>query len=813
MLDQGATEREVESYLASEGVTAQDLRGHMPPEDEQAYTALAADPQSTAADLQAFARQRGFDVTAEDAATFIAARGREGAKVGGPVQYRGADPAPAAYPAEGPALPTGSNTWRQSLRAVAGDVLDGALPGAAKFVRGTRGVTDNALGALFSDEAFDPSSAYAEAAADQELAQARFNADHPNWATALGTGGAVAGLFAMPGVRLLKGPGLARGLVNSAATGAAYGGLSGALTDAGGGRLENAGYGALAGGALGAAAPIAVHRGAEAIATARRNLPGFNEVLTAAENVGRRVMGREPLQPTAAAHAQAERLLRRTMDDATIDAGMGAGSVPATPANIAEEVARRQALGTPAMPADVAEPLRGSLSSAVRSEGRMATRARGVLSARQAQQGQRIRGALAAELGDAVDPIAAANAITSRARAAAEPLYRQAYAQPVVVTPEMAAIMQTPAFRDALPQAVRNIRNAGREPTSLGFQLDAAGNITGLETLSSEGMDQVVRAMKDSARAAAGSHPITGQPIHNTNSVHINARAKDLQEQLAAQNPAYADAVSGYADEMAIRDALDRGSKVASLSGPEIAAQARAIPQHAQEAWAAGARTALADQATATGLRPGTNGALSMRASLGLSGAGLTASAGDTAKREAIEAITSRPGVLGRLDDRLEAESQAHRTFSAAAGGVSRPDVGEGLGAVEAAGTVLRAAGKASQGRFMGALSDVILRGNPRGTAAFRGALDDRTAELLSAVDPQEARGAMEAVEGRRAADRVREGVLTAAGSTLGRTGVLYAAGQSQDYSPSTDPAWESPAAYQPIPGAPLMPLPIYSRR
>jgi len=64
---------------------------------------------------------------------------------------------------------------------------------------------------------------------------------------------------------------------------------------------------------LGVAAPFAVHSGAEAIATARRNLPGLDGGLTAAKNVGRRVAGREALQPTAAALAQAERLPGRIM--------------------------------------------------------------------------------------------------------------------------------------------------------------------------------------------------------------------------------------------------------------------------------------------------------------------------------------------------------------------------------------------------------------------------------------------------------------------------------------------------------------------
>lgn len=756
MLDQGATEREVEEYIAGEGTTAQALRGQMTPVDERSYAALAADPKSTAADLQAFARQRGFDVTDGDAAAFIAARSRKGAEVGSSVQYR--QPAPAAA-VEDPEALTGTNTFAQDVGAVAGDLADGILPGSAKTLRGFRGVAGNALSSVFGDDAFDPSAAYSDAVAEQGLVQARFNAEHPNWSAGLSATGMGLGIVALPQAKLLKGATLTRGALNSAVNGA--------------------GYGALAGGLLGAAAPVALHRAAETAAAARRNVPGLNGVLTAVGNAGRRLVGREAVPANAAAHAQAERLLGRTMEGATIDTGMGTGSVPGTPANVAAEVTRRQSLGTPAMPADVSGPLRRATAAAVKGEGRMASRARGILSARQAEQGSRIRGALAAELGDAVDPIAAAETITARAKAAAAPAYREAYAQPVVVTPEMAGIMRTPAFRDALPQAVRNIRNAGREPNALGFQVDAAGDITGLDTLSAEGFDQVVRAMKDSARSAAGSHPITGQPIHNTNSVHINARAKDLQGHLAAQNPAYGEAVNGYADEMAVRAALEGGVDVAKLSGPEIAAQLRTMPQHAQEAWTTGARSALADRATATGLNPAVNGVLSMRSSLGLSGAGLYASSGNVAKRGALETMSGRPGVLSRLDDRLEAENQAYETFGTTYRAGSPK--GEESATLQAIGAALGPVRKAVLGNWAGALGDLALRGNSRGTAAFRRDVNEHTAALLTATAHQDVHSAMTAVAGRQATDQARRGALHSTASKLGRTGVLQGTAQSAD--------------------------------
>ena len=100
-----------------------------------------------------------------------------------------------------------------------------------------------------------------------------------------------------------------------------------------------------------------------------------------------------------------------------------------------------------------------------------------------------------------------------------------------------------------------------------------------MNTLSTEGFDQVIRAMRDSGRAAGEVNPITGRVRQTTDSVHINSRAKDLHAALADQNPAYRDVTANYADEMALQDALRRGGDVAKLSGPEIDAQRRAMPQ------------------------------------------------------------------------------------------------------------------------------------------------------------------------------------------------------------------------------------------
>jgi len=792
ILDQGGTEAEVETYLASEDVTAQDLRTdgrRLPPEIEKGYVALARDPKSTAADLVNYARKWQFEVDPDEVEAFIAKREAAGG-AGDTVEYRLAP------------TPTGSNTFRQDARAVAGSFVDGVLPGSAKFVRGSREVLLNAIRAPFTEEDFAPAAAYARGAEDQELAQARFERDHPTASSAIGWGGTAAGLVTLPEAKVVKGGTLIRGALNSGANGVLYGALSGAMNDTGGGRLENAGWGALAGGGLGAASPVLLRKGADVVSAARRTVPGIDGILTTAGNGLRRATGRAPLPASHAADAQAERLLAARMQDATISTGMGTGHVPATPANVADEVTRRQSLGVPAMPADVSEPLRSSLTSvARRGEGRMSTRAREAVQARQAQQGSRVRGHIVEELGPAVDPIAEAEAISRRASNAARPHYQAAYAQPIVVTPEMQSVMQTPAFREAVGPAVRNILNDGRDPMALGFRLDPSGNVTALDTLSTEGFDHVIRAMRDNGRDAAEVNPLTGRVTHNTQSSRISARADDLRDELAAQNGHYAQAVQGYADEMAVRDAMRRGADVGKLSGPEIAAQARTMPQHAQEAWTAGARTQLADDAVQAGLQPAADVAQRTRQSLGLSGAGLSSAAGDTVKRDAIEALSDRPGSLGRLDDRLEAEHQGHETFRSIQGALLRDaqDAQQGPGIAG----ILSMARKAAQGRIVGALSEAA-QGLPQGTLRFRRDVQERTADLLSRTDPQAMREGMGAIADRVASDQAVHTRLNRTGQKIGRTGALFAAAQNTAPDDAPEESWRALAG-------PDLEAPLYS--
>lgn len=677
---------------------------------------------------------------------------------------------------EAPAAPTGPGTFLENASATAGQIMDGFIPGSRKFLAGAGGVVGNGIAAAIGRDDFDPTEAYATGAASSDINHARLEAEHPQVATAATLAG-LAGSFALPAARLARGGSLGAGMLNGAATGAGYGALSGLLNDTGGGRLENAAMGAGFGGALGAAAAPIAQRVAGTVATARRNVPGVNVALTGLENIPRRLSGRQPVPSTAMAHAQADRLLAEDMAQDTISTGWGAGTVPATPDNVAAEVARRQALGVPAIPGDVSDVLTRRTGTALAGQGPVATRARDMIQARQAQQGSRVRQHVIDEMGPAVDPIREAEAITARARTAAGPAYREAYAQgsPMVITPELADLMDRPAFQDSLPQAYKNIQNRGGDPEALGFSWDPeTGHVGMTQAPTFEAFDQVVRTLNGSLKR----NPLTGRPELDNVTAGTSAVSQELDGYLRRTNSHFDRAKADYADDMAIRDSLERGQAIGKLTGHEINAQARTMPEHAQEAWMAGARTALADGASAASLNPTANVAQSTRQALGLSGAGGGAM-GDPVKLQAIEGLSGRPGVMNRLDDRLEAEQQAYRTFAAAAPPPRAQSTEEDL--KNLAGAFVGAGRKLIGGNPIGALATAALRGNPRGTLGFRQGVEDRTAELLTASSPGALSEAMGAIKNRGLFDAAAAASRNGRAARIARSGALFTAAQSTD--------------------------------
>ncbi|WP_140418364.1 hypothetical protein [Sphingomonas mucosissima] len=400
------------------------------------------------------------------------------------------------------------------------------------------------------------------------------------------------------------------------------------------------------------------------------------------------------------------------------------------------------------------------------------------LKARKGDEASRIRQHVVETLGPVGDPYRQMEAHTERARREAGPMYAEAYAQPMLLTPEIASIMQTPAFQDAVPHAVRNIRNAQRDPDALGFAIGNDGQVLPdmYQSLSTEGFDQVIRAMRDQGRRAAEVNPVTGQVINNTNSVHINARAGDLRDQLAAQNGAYRDAIGVYADELSQRDALEAGMKIGTRTGHEVNAWARQNPASAHPSYATGARDFLADEASRVeATTPTANGAAALRKVLG-----------DRTKQDALSGVMGDQASLPALQDRLEAEHQAHMLWADVEGNSK---------------TAMR---QASEDSFNAAA------GAPKGALSWRGMLSnaindigagvgeqtrrdvkERVAEFTTEPNPEALRGFMAEIAAKSGRDRE-------AAAALHRSGLLGTKSYGANILPAYPSIYSDQAQYDP---------------
>jgi hypothetical protein len=486
--------------------------------------------------------------------------------------------------------------------------------------------------------------------------QAQYDKEHP----ALAWGSTLTGLgasLALPAGRVASGAGMAAKLLHGAAVGALYGGVAGtgegdSLSE----RANNAATGALAGGALGGAMTPAAAGLVRAGRFARQAIPGADSAVRGLANVPRSVMRKARITREGDRQTQSARFMNTRMNQGHIATGFGQQGAAATPDTLMAEVQRRQALGVPALLGDVSDAMRTTTSWASRGEGPGQRMVKASLDRRKSEEAARVRGHIVNQLGPvSVDPVRQVQQYSERARQEAGPMYAEAYAQPMVLTPEMRGIIQTPAFQEAVPNAVRNIRNAQRDPEAMGFVMGRDGQLLPdqHQFLSTEGFDQVIRAMRDNAeRSMEPPRFPGGRPTNTTDSVHINARAGDLRDQLVAQNGAYRDAQATYADAMGMRDAFENGQDIRSLTGPEIAAQAWGAPQaNARDAWSIGARTAMAHRASEYGANYPT----------GDTAADISRMLGDESKRASIQAMMpDRPNAVAGLQERLEAERQGN---------------------------------------------------------------------------------------------------------------------------------------------------------
>lgn len=159
--------------------------------------------------------------------------------------------------------------------------------------------------------------------------------------------------------------------------------------------------------------------------------------------------------------------------------------------------------------------------------------------------------------------------IRRAAQTASEPHYTAAASRAAPVDPELDAMIQTPAGKEALRSAYRLAQNEGRDPLSIGFDLDDQGQVILRQAPSFETLQFTKRGLD--AQLAPYRNPITGKLDleGNPEAQSVAGLARRFNERLGALNEDYAAGNAAYADIIRRRDALNLGHDLAKGAVPQ----------------------------------------------------------------------------------------------------------------------------------------------------------------------------------------------------------------------------------------------------
>lgn len=152
-------------------------------------------------------------------------------------------------------------------------------------------------------------------------------------------------------------------------------------------------------------------------------------------------------------------------------------ALKADPNEVLARLNEASQLGMPLTLADAAPQLRSLGGSVVRKSPDAYANAQSAIGSRNGGQAERALGLIDRHLTPAGDINAIKNAEITAAREAAAPLYESSYANVVPQTPQLSALLNTPAGRGALARARTIAANEGRDPMEMGFALDANGDV------------------------------------------------------------------------------------------------------------------------------------------------------------------------------------------------------------------------------------------------------------------------------------------------------------------------------------------------
>jgi len=262
---------------------------------------------------------------------------------------------------------------------------------------------------------------------------------------------------------------------------------------------------------------------------------------------------------------------------------------------VVDALSRARDLNVPAGLADVSPEVNSLTGAAIRRSPTAAGMARDTLIPRGRGQYDRMVKALSTDLGPIENIPQRSEDLIKAAKQRAGPLYDEAFAAPGAgaIYDQVAPLLQRPSMQKALGNANKLAQEEGRDPTSLGFDLDAQGNtvlqrVPSWETLHTTkvGLDDVVQANKT---ANMGSVDNEGRLINNT--------LQDFLGIIDNANPAYKTARQAYAGPIQERQFLEAGQQAVNASPDQLAVDVAGLTPERQGQMQLGFQSQIAENA------------------------------------------------------------------------------------------------------------------------------------------------------------------------------------------------------------------------
>lgn len=269
--------------------------------------------------------------------------------------------------------------------------------------------------------------------------------------------------------------------------------------------------------------------------------------------------------------------------------------------DLARQVVRAEGDEVPMMLADTGENARGAMSAAARAPGAGRTEAIQNLDQRQDQLGDRLIGHIERDLGPVANPHQIADDLLTQAQTAAAPLYEAAYARPGADTfgQRVGTLLGRPSMRRAMQRARRIAEEEGRDPTTLGFEINQAGEVTVTRVPSWQTLDYIKRGMDDVVESYRD--PTSGRLNLDTEGRAVNNTLRTFLRAFDEANPDYAAARAAYGGPVRGIDAMNRGRQALSMTADDLEAIMRDMTPFDRDMFRLGARRAMAEQIESRG--------------------------------------------------------------------------------------------------------------------------------------------------------------------------------------------------------------------